>query len=240
MKRLVVVWFLVASSTPSARGQDHLEPEPGVLSIQFQFQIDYHLQLREVLKPAFEPDVKLLAVVLPSFEVEYAVGVKVTDKGAEVFVVEPKTQVWESRFMADYEIKGMLDHDANDQPIPLEKSESYRDMKARGVPADYRKIQIMRKSRAVPNREFDRLHKLWERSLLAVRHPVKQRRGEDGTKFHLSAFIPQRGNLSGETWSPDDASRMGRLVKLVDTMADFARGKAELTAVTDACAKAEE
>jgi hypothetical protein len=54
----------------------------------------YQATLRQVLDEAYAPEVRLRAVVQPSWALEYAVGIRRSPNGHEVFMVEPSRQVW--------------------------------------------------------------------------------------------------------------------------------------------------
>jgi len=61
--------------------------------------------------------------------------------------------------------------------------------------------------------------------LLDTRHCATSdgRIGFDGETYQFSGFIRNRGVLSGETWSPDDATRAGQLVKAAHLLYRIAR-----------------
>jgi hypothetical protein len=70
---------------------------------------------------------------------------------------------------------------------------------------------------------------VWEKALLDVRQPKEDVNGLDGVSYHFSTWIRGRGVLSGQTWSPDQGSKMDRLTSLAESIGDFARGKVDLS-----------
>ena len=54
------------------------------------------------------------------------------------------------------------------------------------------------------------------------------RMGYDGVTYQFSAWLRGRGTLSGETWSPEEATRAGQVVKVVGLLYRIARAEPEL------------
>lgn len=104
----------------------------------------------------------------------------------------------------------------------------YRALKAR-APADYRQIKIVRSSRALPWKQAREITDLWRDALLDVRYPQKASFVLHGETYRFSGEFPSfRGMLSGHVMMPEPETRTARLVALVETMADYTRGKVEL------------
>lgn len=62
------------------------------------------------------------------------------------------------------------------------------------------------------------------KALLTVANVNQTSRGLDGTTYHFSAMHPQKGWLSGKTWSPNPATVAGRLVDLVERLRRYVQG----------------
>jgi hypothetical protein len=71
----------------------------------------------------------------------------------------------------------------------------------------------------------ERLHAILERMILETRSCARPdgRAGVDGTTYAFSVFIRNRGTLAGETWSPRNDTRAGRLVASVGLLFRLAR-----------------
>ena len=224
MKSSLIALALVVLAARAALSQDHLIPDVGVL-------VDpdvYHQKIRHVFGQAFDKDVTLRVVVLPSFKNEYAVGVRIKDEAAEVFLLEPSSSIWDTELVRlskaghirTFSLKG-------GKEIPLDDDEDFKELK-RKTPADYRTIKANRKARPIPRDLADRLQKLWGDMLLGVKHPAEPINGDDGVTYHFSAWLLGRGDLSGQVWSPDEDSKTGRLTALVEELAAYVKEGASL------------
>jgi hypothetical protein len=211
--------FSLAQAAPTW-AQDHLLPDPGVFGETDAFLV----QVRLVFAQAFEEGVLLRAVVIPSFEKEYAVGLRETAKGCEVFLLTPSTQIWNTELIRDYE-RGELRCYVNGKPLPLKDDKNYQRLKANN-PSDYKDIRVTRQSRPVPKDLADNLRHLWNERLLEV-EDSDELDGQDGETYYFSLSDAGSVPVSGHIWSPKPDSKVGRLVAVVPTLADFASGKAD-------------
>lgn len=219
---VIAVALLVVLAAP-ADAQDHLNPDTSAFA-----DPDSHLlKCRHVFASAFEHEVTLRALVLPSFTKEYVVGIQVGDAGAEAFVLEPSSSIWDTELLEMYkkgEIGPSLTSDGKE--IPLDQDQAYKALKKR-APEDYRAIKAIRRARPLPRAVADGIKTLWKAMLLAVRHSEKED-GLDGITYHFSAWVQGRGDLSGHIWTPEPESKAGQLARLAEAVADFARGAAPL------------
>jgi hypothetical protein len=170
--------------------------------------------------------------VLASFEKEYLVGLQIGDAGAEAFVLEASSSIWDTEVLEMYktgEIGPSVTCDGKE--IPLEQDEEYKALK-KTTPADYRAIKAVRRARPLPRDVADGIKALWEVMLLEVRHPKKSEEGLDGTTYHFSTSVQGRGDQSGHIWSPEPESKTGQLARLAEAVADFARGAGSLKTLT--------
>jgi hypothetical protein len=219
---VIAVALLVVLAAP-ANAQDYLNPDTSAFA-----DPDSHLlKCRHVFAAAFEHEVTVRALVLPSFTKEYVVGIQVGDAGVEAFVLEPSSSIWDTELLEMYkkgEIGPSLTSDGKE--IPLEEDQAYKALKKR-APEDYRAIKAIRRARPLPRAVADGIKALWKAMLLAVRHSEKED-GLDGITYHFSAWIQGRGGLSGHVWTPEPESKAGQLARLAEALADFARGAAPL------------
>ncbi len=237
MKTQQAVLIVLVGIAQSASAQDFLIPDEG-------FSIrpgPYRLKVREVLARAFEEGVTSRAIVLPSFEPEYAVGLRKTTEGVEAFVLKASSSIWDVEFLKSIE-EGravLLDEEGNQVPPErLEQDEYYQELK-KSTLSDHRKIKTDRRARPIPASLAAKIHAIWHGMLLAVRPPPKTS-GVDlhGVTYCFSAMVPGRGPLNGRAWSPDPDSKTVRLIALTEALADYASGKADPKRLTDQVEKA--
>jgi hypothetical protein len=222
MTHVIAVSLLVVLAVP-ARAQDHLIPDTDAFA-----DPDSHLlKCRHVFAAAFEPEVTVRALVIPSFSKEYVVGIHVGDASAEAFVLEPSSSIWDTELLEMYtkgEIGPALTSEGKE--IPLDRDQAYIALKKR-TPEDYRAIKAVRRARPLPKGVADGIGTLWKAMLLGVRHSEKED-GLDGITYRFSTWIRGRGNLSGHVWEPEPESKTGQLARLAEALAEFARGGAPL------------
>jgi hypothetical protein len=212
----------------TASAQDRLIPDaemPATSKI-------YWLKVRDVLAQAFEEGVTTRAVVLPSFRVEYAVGLRRTKVGVEAFVVRASSSIWDVEYLKMIEEERVLYVDEEGKRVPLERNEEYQELK-KNTPSDHRKIKTRRNARPIPAALAARLESVWHTAILSARYPTETGDGCDGETYHFSAQIPKRGLLSAHVWSPEPDSKTGRLVALTDALADYASGKIALKRLSE-------
>ena len=224
MKIWMLSLALVAISASALRAQEHLIPDTDV----FTDPDEYKIKMRHIFAQAFEAGVTLRVLVTPSFSTkEHVAGLLETDKAVEVFVLEPSLRIWDTELLKMYESGEIGTVTKDGKEIPLEQNVAYQKLK-KTTPADYRAIKAKRQARPIPKEVAGEIKSLWEEMLLNVRHPSKPDGGKDGVTYDFSAWIAGWGDLSGHIWSPKPESKTGRLTKLADTLADYARGKADL------------
>jgi hypothetical protein len=162
----------------------------------------------------------------------YAVGLRTTEGSFEAFVLEPSSNIWATELLTMYETGKLKAFDLKGKEIPLKDDEDYKKLKE-ATPADYRTIKSVRHARPISKVVAERIASLWETMLLGVTHPKEPVLGADGVTYHFSRWVHLRGELSGHIWSPEPESKTGRLAKLADVLADFARGKSDLKELTE-------
>jgi hypothetical protein len=222
--KIRAVVFLVLLSVPDA----DVLVDPGT----------YRLKVGQVLKPAFDMEVTSRVIVLPSFRVEYAVGLRTTKEGVEAFVLKATSSIWDVETLNMYEEGRLLVVDEEGKTIPFEQDESYQELK-KTTPSDHRKIKTDLRARSIPKNLAVKIDALWQAMLLSIQYPTKPIDGCDGEFYYFSARIRGGGQLSGHVWSPEPESKTGRLVQLTETLADYASGKADLKTLSEQVEKAE-
>jgi hypothetical protein len=237
MKTHHAIIALLIVFAQSASAQDHLIPDRG-----FFVRTDhYRLKVRDVLARAFEEDVTSKGIVLPSFEPEYAVGLRKTREGVEAFVLKASSSIWDVEFLKSIEEGRVSLMDENGKRIPperLEQNDYYQELK-KSTLSDHRKIKTDRKARPIPASLAAKIHGIWNEMLLAVKRPPKTSGVDlDGVTYCFSAAVPGKGQLNGMVWSPSSDSKTGHLVALTEALAEYASGKADLARLTEQVEKA--
>jgi hypothetical protein len=226
----LTLWLSLAPTRPPG---DHLIPDCGVLAEPDRYLLTVH----HVFEAAFQDDVPLRAIAVPSFEREYAIGVRESKEGAELFLLLPSSQIWDTEILQEFE-EGKIKSTVKGRIVTLEQDPAYQRVK-KTAPSDYRKIRVEREARPLPKDVADRLKALWDEMLLNVRHPAELEHGQDGETYYFSAWLRGRGQLSGHAWSPEPASKTGRLVALVGALKDYSCRKLELNQLTERLDQAE-
>ena len=226
MRTCLACLVLLIALPHSVSAQDHLEPDVDA----FVDPDSYLLKIRHIFARAFDEGVILRVLVLPSFRDEYAVGLKQNDNGIEAFVLEPSSMIWNTELIKMYEDGEIVETTRDGEAIPPAKSAELKKLKAT-TPADYRDIKAARRVRAIPGELSAEIKAIWTEMLLDVRHPKEAINGLDGVEYHFSMWLQGRGDMSGHAWSPRPGSKVEGLTALAEALADFARGKADLSAL---------
>jgi hypothetical protein len=93
----------------------------------------------------------------------------------------------------------------NGENVPPDLLASLKDRKREAV--EFRTIKAMKRSRPIPRELCEQINDVWEKALLDVRHPKEKVHGLDGVCYHFSTWIKGRGDVSGQTHSPDKGSK---------------------------------
>jgi len=160
MKSSFFALILAVLASRAALAQDHLIPDVGVLVDPNE----YHRKIRHVFGQAFDKDVTVRVVVLPSFKNEYLVGVRIKDEVAEAFLLEPSSMIWGTELVRLY-TSGHIQRFGGGREVVLDDDEKFQEMKRR-TPADYRTIKANRKARPIPRDIADQLEKILGRHAL--------------------------------------------------------------------------
>ncbi|MEA3065518.1 MAG: hypothetical protein QOJ27_1970 [Sphingomonadales bacterium] len=221
---------------------------------------DYEADVRRVFREGFAAGVMLRAIVRPSFSEEYAVGLRRTQKGYEIFALQPSRQIWAYQAIRLYK-RGRAGVIILDDPGPGGKSgkraellgdpgAALRDGTAEEVarlekdlPADPGDLPLERCAAAVDDGAAAALTAAWRRMLDAVRPDEDLMPGLDGTSFHFSMEADGR-RLAGEAWSPQEGTRPARLARLAEAMRDYCGTRegerlAEIRALAESLGRAE-
>lgn len=198
--------------------QDHLEP-PTPFPESEQCWAD----MRQVFAEAYAPNVILRVFRLPSLGIEDVVtGIRETNGSYEAFIITSSSRVSdleEVRQIKAGRKKGIRPDGtlANGSPYsPYVRL-------VQETPASAAQIKTKMEAASISARLAQRIAKVWQKELLAAKVPTEKREGFDGETFSFSAAVEGRGTVIADIWSPQDKSRMGRLVSLVEILGKFAR-----------------
>lgn len=204
---------------PCAPAGDHLEPEwTPYLGVHMD---GFDEILVSVFKEAYADDVRARLIVVPSFEPEYALGVKETKGTYRIFLLKPSTHLW---YFPYREIVRRGQVQVLDENGSHPDDETQRRLNAtlpdrpEDVPLSHCEIEI-----AKPVAET--LIDIWRGMLVGTRFDEPMPEGVvvvtgDGTTYHFSMKI-NYDRLAGKTWSPGPSSPTGKLVAITDTMRDL-------------------
>jgi hypothetical protein len=221
------VWLaslaLLMSIPHASLAQEHLEPDANA----FVDPDGYLLKARQIFEQAFDEEVALRALVLHSrlIKGEFVFGVHVKDGRAEAFVLEPSSNIWMSENLENCR-KAITSYKEDGERVPAELLDRLKDLEKEAV--DYRKIKATRRAQPIPQELAQQIKDIWEKMLVDVKHPEKPINGNDGVTYHYSAWVKERGEISGHVWSPKSGSKTGRLTALAEAIGDYARGKVDL------------
>jgi hypothetical protein len=226
MRTRLTCLALLVSMSNACLAQDHLEPDASV----FVNPDSYLLKVRHVFDQAFDDEVTLRALVLHSRLIiggEFAIGIFVKDGKAEAFVLEPSSYIRASEKL-DRCQKAIDTFKEDGEKVPPELLDEPKDLEKEAI--DYRKIKATRQARPITPELAQQIKSLWDKMLLAVRHPERPILIEDGVTYYYSAWIKGWGEISGHHRSDGSGSgpKTRRLTQLALSIGKYARGKVDL------------
>jgi hypothetical protein len=234
MKAAITFLGIITTLLTASQAQEHLAPEPGLLA---EYD-EYFFKVREVFAAAQADDVICRVVILESFVPELLVGVRKTGHGHDIFRITPSSAIWDTELVRMYESGQFTSFNKDGKKLTLEENESYQTLK-KNTPADFRKITTAVKAVAVDEALARRIAAIWERMLLAARHPKEPRQGLDGASYHFSMSVSGRGVITGQVWSPDEKTKTGALVELAYALSEFATGHSDIEALKKTVSRVE-
>ena len=184
----------------------------------------YHQMLQFVLKPAYADDVVVRALLLPSFQVESAVGLRRKADGWVVFVVTAKQQVWGAVNLA------MLEQGAIQNVTEGNNDKEIAQFRKR-YPKGFHGIATDYLEQPVSAADADTLLATFRAVISSARTPDHPSMGCDGEIYIVSAKDAQGHEQSANTWSPRETTLSGRVVALIEELSRLAYGKAETASV---------
>jgi hypothetical protein len=211
VKQLILVLGCALYATAALAGE-HLEPERSDFA-------SYDSTVATVLKSAFERDVRARAVVEPSFQSEFAVGVKEESGAFRVFFLQPSAQVWQ------YTLLQMMKKRQVTSTTPDHVDNTAREI-ARieaSLPADPKDLKVEQCEIAIDATLGARLVTLWKTILSQVKAQPPDN-GIDGVIYHFSMAVDGH-ELAGQAWSPPKSSDAGMMVDIAYAMREACKTK---------------
>lgn len=191
------------------------------------------------LHAAFDDDVALRALVYPSFQPEYVVGIRNAPAGPVVFRMAPERSLW------GYPSMQMIDSGAVVQLTPeggeRKPDDLLEDMK-RAYPADAMDLPMSRCERPIDDALAGRIRAVWEAMIVGARPNPRGDFGLDGTTYSFSMPLAGGAQAEAHTWSPPGGTRSGAMVGISVWMGRYCQADApekirsELKTAVDALA----
>lgn len=210
MNRLGLVFALTTSTlwAAQASASDHLTPYASTLS-------DYQSLVRAVFKDAFDPSVRVRAIVEPSFQPEFVVGIHEQAKQFKIFFLQPSRQLWgytTLQMLKDGEIRVQ-----NSDGSPGTQDEIKR-LQTK-LPPDPKMLTLERCEADLDAELAHRVIEDWAQMLNRVA-PKDPSDGQimDGVNTYFSM---RGGPAEGEALSPRQNSKPGMLVDMAYAMRNY-------------------
>lgn len=215
-KLLLLAGFLLGATAVAG---EHLVPERSVFADRFllEFHLEYDTMVVSALEQAFTRDVRVRAIVQPSFEPEYAVGIKERENGYRVFCLRPEIRLW------DYvELKmmkaGIVRVGSISDPDGVRETQKEIEKLEASLPANFRDVKIKSGDVEIAPDLARVLVAIWETMLRETRYdPPPRVVYTDGVSYHFSMRSDNQ-DLAGLVQIPPLASTTGLLVNVVETM----------------------
>ena len=198
--------------------QDHLEPQA-----PFPGSEQYWVDMRQVFAEAYAPNVILRVFKSPSLGIEDVVtGIRETNGSYEAFIITSSSRVWDLEEVRQIKAGGKNGIRPDGTLADGSPYSPYVRL-VQETPASAAQIKTKMEAASISTRLAKRIAKVWQKELLAAKVPTEKRQGFDGEVFSFSAPVEGRGTVTAVIWSPQDESKMGRLVSLTETLGKFAR-----------------
>lgn len=209
MKALTLIASVIISSVipPVARGQDHLEPEVGLLT-SHGFHWEYATGLRQLLLKDAPMYHRARVICVPAFEPAWAVTLVRQDGELQV---SPAARLPADPDAPTKPVIYLVEYVGAERVLGFEGEGRVRVQNPRGIG-----VQTARAELDAATAEA--VQEVWRRMLRGVRYPEEPRLGADGVDFHFSRGLPYKdqdgGFEEGKVWTPDPESLTGALAEL--------------------------
>jgi hypothetical protein len=206
-----VLALCAALVAPGAMAADHLTPSTGSPVLA-----SYQTTVREALAAAFLPNVRVRVIGEPSFQPEFAVGIRERGGRYWIFALQPRQQLW-GYSVLEMANRGEIQWLNRERGAP-DPMKELRD----SLPPTPRDVKIDRCEAPIDADLAGEVIQSWARMLDGVRPERSSGFGVDGETYDFSMERDGR-TLTGSTWSPDPATPPGLLVLMVAEMRNYCR-----------------
>lgn len=214
MLRNLAGCVIAAALATTADAQDHLEPEDSIYTSWYDHEFDqYESIVVSKFKDSFDHGYIARAIVIPSFEPEWAVAIQQQEETFSFLYLKPEMHLWLFEVLKDYETGRITSRDREGNDTTQKDIRELRDQLT--VPLD--KVKVERCELPVDAPTGMQLSMLWRTALRQTRFPDKRRIGFDGVTYHFSGNFDQ-GAMAGKIWRPDKGSSMGKLILIIDQL----------------------
>lgn len=199
----------------AAATQDHLEPEDSVYqgrAFQDDMLIGYDIDVVRKFEEFFAGGFGVRAIILPSFETEYGVGVTY-DKDDPILVgLRADAKLWYYSILREYDSQTRPKNGRYEE----KKKEDMRELRA-SLPPRIEDVKLKRCEMPLSAESHATLTILWRTMLYGVRYPPTPRFGLDGISYHYSGVF-DRQTLAGKIWSPRGGTRLERFTRMTEAL----------------------
>ncbi|MGH1542607.1 MAG: hypothetical protein ACRBHB_19450 [Arenicella sp.] len=219
-KKILLFIFL----TQITHASEHLEPEDSQFSGRFLEK--YIETVLSYLSSAYEDDVEVRLIGLPSFSPEYALGVIAKEKKYYIFYESPEIQLWGYESISS--MKRGLENVKNNKRLLAESKKSLKALESK-YPANPQDIPRRSCKKEIDKDLAEKIIYIWHEMLLGTRYSREPMVGADGEMYHFSGVVKNGiGIYAGQIWSPPSDSKTGKLVKMSSLMSEYClKGKPE-------------
>ncbi|MFN0023854.1 MAG: hypothetical protein ACKVS5_08140 [Parvularculaceae bacterium] len=214
MLRLLTV--LMTCLGGAAAAQDHLEPENSIYGGQAsrdEIFVDYDLGVTRKFKEIYTGPYAARAIIIPSFETEYAIAVSGDPADAKLVGLRAASQLWLYSILREFESGNPQIRDGKGNEA---KQKAMKDLRA-SLPPAIEDVELARCEMPITAKDHAVLTGLWRSMLYAVRFRPKGLSGLDGVRYHYSGNFDFQ-SLAGQTWSPASGTRLDRFTQMTERL----------------------
>lgn len=208
--------LLIACLFQYAYASENLEPEESQFSSEFLGGYT-HLVL-SYLSSAYEDDVIVRLIGLPSFSPEYLLGIKEVEGKYSIFYESPKMQLW------GYQMMPMMEQGSvkvmNEEGEFVKDEEGLKELESQ-YPKDPLDIPRVSCNKNIEKTLANDIIFVWREMVYETKYPREPNMGLDGETYHFSAKMWGNVNYAGKVWSPPSDSKTGKLVAISELMYEY-------------------
>ncbi|MGD9800928.1 MAG: hypothetical protein AB7V02_10060 [Parvularculaceae bacterium] len=168
MRRILAGSVIAAALATTADAQDHLEPEDSIYTRWYDQEFDrYDSIVVSKFEDSFDHGYIARAIVIPSFEPEWAVAIQQQEEKFSLLYLKPETHLWLFEVLRDYEAGRITSRDREGNDTTQKDIQELRDQLI--VPLD--KVKVERCELPLDAPTGEQLTTLWRTALRQTRFP---------------------------------------------------------------------